>query len=266
MKYVILCAMAILASCQCMAQEADGYHLVWSEEFNEPGKPDPAKWNYEKGFVRNHEWQYYQEDNTCVHDGMLTITAREEKGREGIECTSSSINTRGKFEFLYGRLEVRARIPYAKGAWPAIWTLGSTWPWPSGGEIDIMEFYHIDGVPTILANFAHGSDEQYKAVWNSSTTPYAHFLERDPYFSDKFHVWRMDWDADSIALFLDGELLNRIDISKTINGKLGDHKSPFRTPQYILLNLAMGGDHGGEVDKAAMPICYDVDWVRVYQK
>jgi len=213
--------------------------------------------------VRNHEFQFYQEQNARVDDGVLTITARMENDSL---CTSSSINTRGKYSFLYGRLEVRARIPYAKGAWPAIWTLGEKWEWPSCGEIDVMEFYHKNSVPCILANVAHGDDYKHNAVWNSKALPYSHFLEKDKYFTDRFHTWRMDWDEQSIKLYLDDELLNEQPIESTINGKLGNHESPFRHPQYILLNLAVGGDNGGEIDFGAMPMRYEIDYVRVYQK
>lgn len=266
-KWFLLSMLFALSRPALQAQTSRGeYRLVWSEEFNSGETPDTTRWNYEKGFVRNHEWQYYQEDNAHIHDGILTITAREEQNKGNIECTSASINTRGKFEFLYGRLEVRARIPFTQGAWPAIWTLGRTWEWPSGGEVDVMEFYHIKGVPHLLANFAYGGDERWKAVWKSKAIPYQHFLDKDPYFSDKFHVWRMDWDEDSVAIYLDDELLNSVSIEQTRNGQLGEGKSPFRTPQYILLNLAMGGDNGGKVDKASLPVCYDIDWVRVYQK
>jgi beta-glucanase (GH16 family) len=243
----------------------NGYHLVWSEEFN-GDSVDTSVWNFEKGFLRNHEWQYYQKDNARVADGMLTITARLEHGRGDIECTSASINTAGKKAFLYGRFEVRARIPYARGAWPAIWMLGNQWPWPSCGEIDMMEFYHKNGIPGILANVACGTDRPNVASWNSKFTPYDHFLQKDKYWSDKFHVWRMDWDETAIRLYLDDELLNEVFLKDTRNGSIGNYKNPFNTPQYILLNLAIGGNNGGSVDMDALPLKYDVDYVRVYQK
>ena len=251
-------------TCWSYAQGRE-YRLVWSDEFNDSESLDTTKWNYEWGYVRNHEQQYYQSDNARVHDGMLTITVRRDSSSQGVRYTSASINTRGKYEFLYGRLEVRARIPHAKGVWPAIWTLGSTWEWPSCGEIDVMEYYHKQGIPYILANYAHGTDQRWKAAWNSKAIPYAHFLERDPYFTDRFHIWRLDWTPDSITIWLDGEKLNQTGIAETVNGKLGEHKSPFTTPQYILLNLALGGDNGGPIDNDALPACYDIDWVRVYQ-
>ena len=152
----------------------DDWRLVWSDEFNTEGRLSPSVWNYEQGYVRNEEAQWYQPDNAVCKGGFLVIEARKErnrqnplyipgsndwrKEREFIEYTSSSVTTAGKKEFLYGRFEVRARIPVAKGAWPAIWTLGSNMEWPSCGEIDIMEYYQIKGVPHILANAAWTSN------------------------------------------------------------------------------------------------------------
>ena len=140
----------------------DNWQLVWSDEFNTDGALDSSVWNFEQGYARNEEVQWYQADNAVCKDGCLVIEARKEenrknplyvsgsndwrKRRELIEYTSSSVTTAGKKEFLYGRFEVKARIPVAKGAWPAIWTLGSGMEWPSCGEIDIMEYYQIKGV------------------------------------------------------------------------------------------------------------------------
>lgn len=257
-----------------------GYKLIWNEEFDKDGKVNDAVWNYEHGFVRNHELQWYEEDNASVKNGILTIEAREEnrpnplykqrskewkKNRPTITCTSSSINTRGKFSFKYGRLECRARIPDGYGSWPAIWLLGEKLPWPSNGEIDVMEYYRIKGVPHILANACWASERQYNAIWNSKATPFSHFTDKDPFWASKFHIWRMDWDEDFIRIYLDDELLNEIDLSTTIN-KSKDGTNPFHSPQYILLNLAIGGDNGGDVDVDGYPIRYDIDYVRVYQK
>ena len=183
----------------------DDWRLVWSDEFNTEGRLSPSVWNYEQGYVRNEEAQWYQPDNAVCKGGFLVIEARKErnrqnplyipgsndwrKEREFIEYTSSSVTTAGKKEFLYGRFEVRARIPVAKGAWPAIWTLGSNMEWPSCGEIDIMEYYQIKGVPHILANAAWGTDKQWGAKWNSKATPYIHFTEKDPEWASKFGGW-----------------------------------------------------------------------------
>lgn len=259
---------------------AQEWTLVWNDEFNGDGRPDSAVWNYEQGFVRNHEAQWYQAENAFQQDGLLIIEARCEQRpnptyregsrhwgqqRETIDYTSACVTTQGKYSFLYGRLEVCARIPTAGGAWPAIWTLGSGMEWPSCGEIDVMEYYRINGVPHILANVAWGDNQRYHAVWNSKKTPYAHFTERDPEWALRFHVWRMDWDETAIRLYLDDELLNEVPLGATVNGRIGNYSNPFHRPQYILLNLALGGDNGGPIDDAAFPMRYEIDYVRVYQ-
>lgn len=265
--------------------------LVWSDEFNIAGPLNEADWNYEKGFVRNYELQWYQSDNAICRDGCLIITARHEQvknpnyvkfdatnkdgrprrrrpdwrqQREYAEYTSASVNTRGKQEFLYGTLEVRARIPVHEGAWPAIWTLGSQWHWPSCGEIDVMEYYRINDVPHILANAAWGNDHN-QAVWNSKAILFSHFTDKDPDWAQKFHVWRMEWKPEYLRIYLDDELLNDIDLTNTINGTYGDNKNPFHTPQYFLLNLAIGGQHGGEPVPEKYPLRYEIDYIRFYQ-
>jgi rhamnogalacturonyl hydrolase YesR/beta-glucanase (GH16 family) len=261
-------------------EEIEGYSLVWHDEFNQDGTPDPAVWSFEEGFVRNHELQWYQQENALCRDGRLIITGRREKknnplfeagsndwrhNREQIEYSSSSIKTVGKKEFQYGHFEIRAKIPTASGSWPAIWTLGTEMEWPSNGEIDIMEFYRIDGVPHILANVAWGTEERWNAKWNTSAIPFTHFTNRDPHWADKFHIWKMDWDEEAIRLYLDDELLNETPLSGTINGSLGKFKNPFKQPHYLLLNLAIGGQHGGTPDDTAFPLRYEIDYVRVYQ-
>jgi beta-glucanase (GH16 family) len=265
----------------CIACFSQDYKLVWSEEFDTDGKVDTAVWNFERGFVRNNEAQWYQEYNAFCRDGILVIEARKEqianpryeanhndwrRNRPFAAYTSASINTRGEKEFQYGRFEICAKIPIASGSWPAIWTLGKSMPWPSCGEIDIMEYYRINNVPHILANTAWGTDRVYHAKWNSNKYPFSYFTGKDPGWASKFHVWRMDWDETAIRLYLDDELLNETLLSETVNGAVGNDSNPFRQPHYILLNLAIGGDNGGTPDDTAFPLEYEVDYVRVYQK
>jgi beta-glucanase (GH16 family) len=274
---IVIGILLFLGALPLAAQE---WKLVWSQEFNEEGRPDSSVWNYEQGFVRNHEAQWYQPENAYQKDGLLIIEARKEQKpnptyrersrhweqqRPTIDYTSACLTTQGKYNFLYGRLEVCARIPTAGGAWPAIWTLGSGMEWPSCGEIDLMEYYRIKGVPHILANVAWGNDQHYQAVWNSKRIPYVHFTQRDPQWEQHFHVWRMDWNEKSIRLYLDDELLNEVPLCTTVNGRIGQHTNPFTRPQYILLNLALGGDNGGTIDDSAFPMRYEIDYVRVFQ-
>jgi beta-glucanase (GH16 family) len=295
----------LLSSCQAKEK----FELVWAEEFETAGRLDDADWNYEHGFVRNHEDQWYQMDNAVIADGCLVIEARRDSipnpsfipagdeseataqgrrqrrrdwrsSRPYAEYSSASVNTRGKHEWLYGRFEVRARIPVGSGSWPAIWTLGVSKPWPMNGEIDIMEFYRIRGVPHILANACWAS-EPNRGLWSTGAIPFTHFTDRDPQWADKFHTWRMDWDEDYLRLYLDDELLNEVPISEAACqapptkgferlGKAGEYSealyAAFHQPHYLLLNLAIGGDNGGRPDPKDYPMRYEIDYVRVYQR
>lgn len=253
-----------------------GYNLVWEEEFSQEGKVNSTKWNFEKGFVRNNELQWYHEANAIQKNGMLYIEAKREriknsefesgsnnwkKSREYAEYTSSSINTRGKYEFQYGILEVKAKIDTSAGMWPAIWTLGITKSWPANGEIDVMEFYQIKGEQTILANaaWAHATK---RASWDEGKIPFSDFLKKDPNWVEKFHVWKMDWTENYIRIYLDDELLNEVNLTETINP---DGFNPFHQHHYILLNLALGSN-GGDPSATTFPKEYVVDYVKVYQK
>ncbi len=270
---------------QATVRQYDGYRLVWHDEFEGEGRPSD-EWTYEHGFVRNNEWQWYQPDNASVSNGTLVIEARRETVpnpyyREGsrdwrharpeARYTSASLNTSRSHVFRYGRFEVRAKIPTASGAWPAIWLLGNQWSWPENGEIDIMEYYIKDERPSILANTCWGSTRAYDPVWNSVVTPFTHFSGRDAQWADKFHVWRMDWDERFIRIYLDDELLNETDLSLTVNGGVGGNRqNPFSNVvegfgDYLLLNLAIG-ENGGVPDDSQFPLRYYVDYVRVYQK
>ncbi len=262
-----------------------GYRLVWNDEFLCDGRP-ADHWSYEHGFVRNNEEQWYQEDNATVEGGCLVIEGRKETvvnnrydphisnwrhSRREARYTSASLNTRNSFNFMYGRVEVRARVPVSAGAWPAIWLLGNQRRWPENGEIDVMEYYIRDGRPSILANACWGSEKRDIGEWNTGITPFTHFTQRDPQWADKFHLWRMDWDEDFIRIYLDGELMNEIDLSRTCNkGWDQDGFNPFSNQtedfgHYILLNLAMGSS-GGAIDETSLPMSYYIDFVRVYQK
>jgi beta-glucanase (GH16 family) len=289
-KYLITLVISIYLSGVVFAQKQDPYLpdfnkpkiiagliLVWSDEFNNHGKPDPTNWIYENGFVRNHELQWYQADNANCANGLLIIEGMKERvknpdfiagstkwetSREYAEYTAASIQTRGHRQWQFGRFEIRARIDTSLGAWPAIWTLGISREWPSNGEIDIMEFYRYKGIPTILANFAWGTNQKYVAKWDDLKKPLSDFTASDRDWTKKFHIWRMDWNKDSINLFLDDKLLNSILLNQTLNP---DGFNPFLQPHYLLLNLAIG-ENGGDPSKSKFPVRYEIDYVRVYQK
>jgi beta-glucanase (GH16 family) len=253
---------------------ATAYKLVWSDEFNKDGRPDPNNWTYERGFVRNQELQWYQPDNATCQNGLLIIEGRRERrqnpryssnsrdwrrSREYAEYTSSSLTTRRLHSWKFGRFEMRGRIDTRPGLWPAFWTLGIKGPWPANGEIDIMEYYR--GV--LLANAAWAGERRWTAQWDDSRKPITEF--NDPNWSEKFHIWRMDWDADSMKLYVDDLLLNQVDLKETIS-KNGDGKNPFRQRHYIILNLAIGGTSGGDPSDTKFPAKFEVDYVRIYQK
>jgi beta-glucanase (GH16 family) len=249
------------------------YKLVWADEFNKEGRPDSSKWDYEKGFVRNEEHQWYQPENAYCKNGLLIIEARREtkpnpnyeagsnnwrKNRQNIQYSSACLLTRNKFECQYGRFEMRARIDVSDGMWPAWWTLGVDKYWPASGEIDIMEYYRGKLLANILC-----LGKADKQEWHSNTTPIKSL--GDSIWSSKFHVWRMDWTEERIALFVDDSLLNEMPVEALVN-KDGSGFNPFKQPHYMLLNLAIGGQNGGNPANTTFPRFFEIDYVRVYQK
>lgn len=248
-----------------------GYTLVWADEFDRGSAPDPANWTYERGFVRNNELQFYQPQNATVRDGLLVIEARREsianplhdpaardwrRARASADYTSASLLTRGRQAWQFGRFELRARIDVRPGLWPAWWCLGVEGEWPAGGEIDMMEYYR----GLLLANVAWGSTRRFRARWDTSRTPLADLGGAS--WAQAFHVWRMDWDREAIRLYVDDRLLNETLLVDTVNP---DGTNPFLRPHYMLLNVALGGDNGGDPGKTDFPARMEVDWVRVYQ-
>lgn len=254
--------------------QKDDYKLVWADEFNTDGPVDAQNWGFETGFVRNHEAQWYSDQNVYCKNGYLVIEAKRvhapnpnyvagsadwKKSREFIDYTSGCIKTVGKKSWKYGRFVMRGRINTHAGLWPAFWTLGENGRWPANGEIDIMEFYR----EKLLANIAIGADQPSKAVWHSNTRLISSF--NDPEWSNKFHTWRMDWDEKEISLYVDDMLLNQQQMADLYN-KDGSGINPFQQPHYMLLNLAIGGDNGGDPSNTDFPNRFEIDYVRVYQK
>jgi beta-glucanase (GH16 family) len=256
-----------------LSAETDGWTLAWSDEFDKDGPPDPSDWDFERGFVRNEELQWYQPDNARCVGGILIIEGRRERRanpeyradsrswqtrREFAEYTSASLHTKDLHSWQYGRFEMRARIDTRSGCWPAFWTLGVRGEWPACGEIDIMEFYR----GTLFANAAWGTEKRWTPRWDDLKRPIMDFDDAE--WSSKFHVWRMDWDEAAIRLYVDGELLNEVDLNHTINGDR-EGQNPFRQPHYILLSLAIGGTNGGDPSTSEPPLLFEVDYVRVYK-
>ena len=254
------------------AHGADDWKLVWADEFNTNGAPDPANWNYERGFVRNRELQWYQPENAVCTNGLLVIEARKEHrpnpdyvagsadwrtSREWIDYTSASLTTRRLQEFTYGKFEMRARIDTRLGSWPAFWTLGATpgLRWPACGEVDIMEYY----TGKVLANVAYS--RHGKAVWSNPRQSLTKLGGTK--WSQEFHIWAMTWDETNIDLLLDGKVVNHY---ATAKADKADRGNPFHAPVYFILNQAIGGKSGGDPSKTTFPVRFEVDWVRVYQR
>jgi beta-glucanase (GH16 family) len=238
------------------------YALVWSDDFDGQGLPDPAKWSFDTGRNRegwhNHELQYYSRDrteNAEQRDGRLVITARKERlssaadwGRQ--RYTSARLITRGNAEWTYGFFEVRARLACGKGTWPAIWMLGSQGDWPAGGELDIVEHIgHQAGRVFSTVHTAGGSGASGAGaatqVSDACTT---------------FHDYQMHWTRQGIRFGIDG-----IVHLEYRNPGTGSVRWPFDAPQFLILNIAIGGDLGGKVDDGIFPVRMEVEHVRVYQ-
>ena len=251
----------ILTAFSATAAEVPGWKLVWSDEFDKPGQPDPAKWGYENGLVRNNEKQFYTVDrheNARVENGKLIIEARTE-AMDGGEFTSSSLISKGHGEWKYGRIEVMAKLPAARGTWPAIWMLPGDIGqvrWPLCGEIDIME--HVGHEPGVIHGTLH-SEAFNHTKGNGRGTRIS-----VPTATRAFHVYSIDWTDGRIVMAVDGKPY------ATYDRKPGDKMAewPFDKPFYLILNLAIGGAWGGQkgIDTAAFPQRMEVDYVRVYQK
>jgi len=253
---LVLLMMLLLNGTACSQQSE--WDLVWSEEFESSGAPDEQSWIYEIGHVRNKELQYYTDSprNVVIRDGICTITARLESEDS---ITSTSINTRGKMEFLYGRIEVSARIPSALGSWPAIWMLGSNIReagWPACGEIDIME--HVGFDPDLIHANIHTEAYNHKIGTNKGNRIQVAYPHED------FHVYSVEWYEDHMDFFFDDSLYFTFQ-----NDLAGDADTwPFDKPQDLMLNLAYGGSWGGQngVDTSLLPLTFEIDYVRYYTK
>lgn len=237
------------------------YELVWSDEFNYEGLPDPKKWDYNVGGHGwgNNEEQYYtkaRKENARVESGNLIIEARRE-AMDKNAYTSARLVTKGIAEWQYGKIEVRAKIPDGRGTWPAIWMLGATDPlkWPDDGEIDIMEHVGYDQGrihgTVHCKKFNHVIGTQKSAQVTSSTV------------STDFHLYQVEWDKDSVRVGMDNNYYFRFG-----NDRSGYEAWPFDNKMYLILNIAVGGGWGGQkgVDTTIWPKCMEVDYVRVYQK
>ena len=255
--------------------------LVWSDEFDQDGPVSQDKWNVEtippnNGSWWNGELQFYtdKEDNIRVEEGLLKITAKYESF-EGKNYTSARINTQDKFEFTYGRVEMRAKLPNWEGMWPAFWLLGANIDeigWPNCGELDILE--HGDYVkdstsndPGLISSAVHYGPQDYSRQTTNVPgkiffdTGQERFIRSEKIIEkpfEEYHTYSMQWSPDKIQFFIDEEM--------HLEFPMQSQHSPFDKPFFLLLNLAVGGHWtDGYVAPGFTEATYEIDYVRVYQ-
>jgi beta-glucanase (GH16 family) len=257
--FIILC----IASCSSSRKSADesNWKLSWSEEFNYEGLPDSNKWSYDAGGHGwgNNELQYYTDaaiSNAEVSNGTLKLKALHEK-MDNRDYTSARLITRGKADFTYGKIEIRAKLPEGRGLWPAVWMLAKDIGkvnWPDCGEIDILEHVGFDKdsvfgtIHTKAYNHIIGTQKGKKIF---IVNPYS-----------EYHLYSIEWTPERIDFFLDNKMYNHVS---------NEHKTlaewPFDSPFYLLLNVAVGGNLGGKkgIDSTVFPASLEVDYIRVYK-
>jgi beta-glucanase (GH16 family) len=235
--------------------------LVWADEFNKNGLPDTTKWSYDVGGKGwgNEEKEFYtksRSENAFVKNGVLNIKAIKEP-YEGSDYTSARLLSKNKGDWMYGRFEIRAKLPTGRGVWPAIWMLPTTWDygnWPHSGEIDIME--NVGFKPDSLFGTVHTGTYNHRLKTEKGKSIYCSSL------SDSFHVYSINWTKDVIGFYMDNRKYFEF-----ANDKSGSEAWPFDKKFHLLLNLAIGGGWGGQkgIDDSIFPQAMQVDYVRVYQ-
>lgn len=236
-----------------------GRTLVWQDEFNTTTL-NTADWTYElgnNGGWGNNELQSYRPENTFFSDGKLIIEARQEN-HGGFQYTSSRIITRGKKEFKYGRIDIRAALPKGKGIWPALWMLGSnfqTTGWPACGEIDIMEL--IGSQP----GTSHGTIHYGASTATHQQRTASKVLPNGEIFFDAFHVFSLEWEENRIRWYVDDVVFH-----EATPATIGAHPWPFNQNFFFIMNVAVGGNWPGSPDgNTIFPQRMIVDYVRVFQ-
>lgn len=260
--FAVAIAGVALPAARAADPAADRPAPTWADEFDTPGAPDLARWDYEEGLVRNKEAQYYTRDrreNAVVEGGHLVITARKEPWpplAQQADYTAASLVTRGKQDFHYGRLEVRAQLPGGRGIWPAIWLRGSDLSrgWPACGEIDLVEFVGFD---------------PGRLHFNIHTPAYNHVKKTSkgrslsvPDAAGAWHVFALEWHRGKVELFLDGATALTFADEGT-----GPAAWPFDKPHHLILNVAVGGGWGGTkgIDDTIFPQRMLIDYVRYWR-
>jgi beta-glucanase (GH16 family) len=263
MKYFSWIVIGLFAS---SFQSSSSDRLLWADEFQYSGVPDSLKWSFDLGDGcphvcgwGNNEEQYYTKNpkNVRVSNGMLILEAHQEP-HGGKPFTSSRIISKYKGDWLYGRIEVRARLPRGKGTWPAIWMLSTDWKyggWPASGEIDIME--HVGFDPGVIHGTIHTEtfNHQKKTQKEGKITI--------PDVQDQFHVYAIDWTKDKIDFYVDDQKYHTVTRAHTD----APSEWPFDQRFHIIMNIAVGGFWGGMkgIDQNIWPQRLEIDYVRVYK-
>lgn len=251
----------ILLSESVFSSSSENWVMVWQDEFNSPGLPDNQKWSYDAGGNGwgNNELQYYTDkrpENARIEDTVLIIETRKENF-SGKNYTSARLVSKGKGDWLYGKVEVRAKLPSGKGTWPAIWMLPTDWEygnWPASGEIDIME--HVGYDPGVIHATVHTADLNHtKGTQVGKNTTVEDCMTQ-------YHVYSVEWYPDHIDAFIDGKKYFSFS-----NRNEGFSTWPFDKKFHLLLNTAFGGDWGGAqgIDSTIVSTRFFIDYVRVYQ-
>jgi len=256
-SYVIVILSAFLSSCNNKenTKEEGKETLIFKEDFNESSL-NKSVWNYDLGDGcpnlcgwGNNERQLYSKENVTLTEGKLVIRA----SKKDTAYYSGKIHTKKKFEFKYGTVEVKAKLPTGHGLWPAIWMLGSnieTKGWPACGEIDIMEY--VGKEPSKIHTSLH-TPSSFGNTMNSEKTIV-------PNIEEEFHIYKTKWTKDAITFFIDNKEVYKYEpIDKN------DRTWPYNKPFYLIFNMAIGGNFGGpEVDDAIFPKEFEIDYIRVY--
>lgn len=264
MRFILFILLLSLQSNSLIAQKTphkQGLKLVWQDEFNTGTRPDTSKWRYDigngDGGWGNNEFEYYTKDasNARIENGKLIIEAKKEN-KEGRNYTSARILTQGKASWTFGQFEIRAKLPKGMGTWPAIWMLGENINkvgWPACGEIDIMEEVWKDpnvinwSAHSKMLNWPKGTQKTNKQLINGVT--------------EGFHIYKLNWTKDYLKFYVDDKLYYTVE-----NDGRGNDYYPFIAPQFLILNLAIGGNMAGaKIDDSVFPVKMEVDYVRVYQ-
>lgn len=241
---------------------SDGYRIVWADEFEEDGTPNPEYWGYNIGTGSwgwgNGEKQYYTDrsENVIVKDGKLVITAKKER-YENCDYTSTRIVSQNKVDFRYGRIDFMAKLPKGKGTWPALWLMPTDsvyGGWPRSGEIDVME--HVGNNQDYVLGTCHSY--KYNGGNGKGTTVYRKGV------TDTFNLYSLEWTPDKLTFLFNNEAYYTYQNPKYSENN--DQFFPYDQEFYIIMNIAMGGTLGGAIDANFVSAEMEVDYVRIYKK